>query len=278
MSLLSGIVALKAVLGLVFSFLVSGNPDPVPTLYFLNKPESIRTLGVVADQVIPANQKARFFLHHVNRTKNPQMFVFELNQPMKNVRIGIRADRYPGIAGAAAAEQFLKSTPKSRGTIKLKIMLKPSHTVSAIYEGVTEVNTRMLCKLGDGPLIPGAVVATTTNLLEEKWGVLKNEPVTISMAGDNSPGPIKGDYGTTHYAGITATKDGTVDVSMMPKGGHLIFVWKNNGQVRRTPLTWQYKTVHLFRMKVKAGQKVFLEMIPTGGFPYPVEIRFAYRS
>jgi len=269
---------------MLFSALLIGMlwaPRPIFTerLYYLNYPESVRSIGTVARFVTPTSaQKTRVFFHFVNKTHRQQPFVIHFKNNLKEFKFGYGVSESPATAGTTGAVNFLNSKPTDKeGGAKLEIMLKPGYTVSGMCDCVTLESTEVVSYLGD----------TTQNLsykVKESSNVTESLDVSYSPTyqklriGTKRDGMIDGDYGTTFRYRFThpLSKAVLLRIVMSPRGGRLSLPFVSKDGVKVSPMIPARGRWAVYEVSIPPGGLFAFETVLPGGYCYPLELRFVF--
>ena len=218
--------------------------------------------------------KARIFFHYRNATGHQQQFWLRTTAPVRNARWGWSIAHVPGHAGSAAAKVFFSRSPaRYPRVIYLTGSLQKGMAVSGILEGAPTTSARVLCRLGAGQPVASSRVRVTEAI---QWNMNLDLSARRRYAavriGERRQGHINGDYGATIRVRTRVPRPWRMDVAMSPRGGDIRFVYRHNGVVHMLPGCQAYRRYKLYSVHIHASDT--LEIIPVGGYCYPVEITY----
>jgi hypothetical protein len=260
----------------VLAAISAGKDNPEGMIYFLNIPETIRKPGIIHEQKILKDGRSRIFWHYKNSTNSAQQFNIRLSEKNAGTRFGQSVSSSPPTAGTRAMLNFLKSSPRPEKYLNETVVVPRGYTVSGVAEGIWNKGATIKANLGKGNKVPGIVQVANPHLFVEQVAVLSSTKTVKLSIGQNKPGHISGNYGSTirtSFKSNLAIKT-KIRVSFSPRGGPLNLIYIYNGKVICSPRVAAKKDYTLFYVWLSSGQQVNLDVYPLGGFNYPVEIRF----
>lgn len=267
---------------------------PSGTLYFLNEPESVCKPGTVARQPLLRKGRARIFFHFRNCTGKAQVFTLAVNKTVnktangteskagealeimeaRQVRAAFAVDGEPEQAGIRAAHAFMTQNP-AKGGISLRVRVEPLQTVSGIAEGTCDEEGVILAQMGEGDVVRGMKVVANAWIFESFERKMGSSASWKLRLGEDREGRIAGDYGSTLRVGVenVSGKTSRLRIVVSPRGGDLALAYRDQHRVLRTPMLAARSRRELLSRVLRPGEKFSLDLIPAGGFNYPVEFR-----
>jgi len=242
-------------------------------LYYLNKPESIRSAGLLAKFETKSAKNTRIFFHFINKTGKTQDFVLHINNSVSNFRMGYGTSFSPGAAGVAASLTFMQCEPKQKdGGVDFKIRIKPMMVISGICEGFVPEKTQVMSYFGSPPENKLYEVESSVNV-NENIDIALSPDTPVIRIGTKRKDYIVGDYGTTFKLNITSTfeKAKKFKLVMSPRGGHLSLCFKYKDKVITTPVVAAKKQHTVCVFEILPNETYVFETILVGGYAYPVD-------
>jgi hypothetical protein len=239
----------------------------VNALHCFNIPESVRSPGIVGEDILIAGQPNRLFFHFVNKTGSPQIFQIVLDAPLYDSFQGVGVATQPGDAGSRAAAAFLSHNVSAEPFDVLRRSVPPGMTISGIIEGCPKENSHVICAMGTGSALPWKVSEGTLD-------ISRNAFLGQSLIFGDDSSPIKGAYGTVHHSVFANSerRPRRVAVYFSPRGGPARLVYRYKNAVHTTALIAAKCAVLLFKDTVPALGTLDIDSVPLGGYSYPGKI------
>jgi hypothetical protein len=244
-------------------------------LVFLNIPEKIVSPGILGKQTIKNTSNTRIFFHYLNATGRDQVFNLRFEGNFFNFKSAIASDFEPGIAGAEASAAFFKAKEKIIKNPIVTLNVPNNHTVSGIAEAKFIPGEKWLCELGTTKTIIESKIITIDKFDRNVEISLNDKPIWYRL-GDNRKSSIPGNYGYHFNFNVVnkSSKKKMLVCYLNPRGGKITGVFNVNKQIISTEELLP-KTENKFYHKIlDSNENISLEYIPTGGYCYPIQIKF----
>jgi hypothetical protein len=244
-------------------------------LVFLNIPEKVVNSGILGKQTIKNTSNTRIFFHYLNATGRDQVFNLRFEGNFFNFRSAISSDSEPGIAGAEANIAFFKAKEKVIKNPILTIKLPNNHTVSGIAEAKFIPGEKWSCELGTSKNVIDSKIITTDKFDKTIEIALNNKPIWYRL-GDNRKSLIPGNYGYHFNFNVVnkSPKKKLLVCYLNPRGGKITGVFNVNKQIVSTAELMPKTETKFYHKILDSNQNVSVEYIPTGGYCYPIQIKF----
>ena len=245
-------------------------------LVFLNFPEKVTRSGELGKQTIKKTSNTRIFFHYLNATGRDQVFNLNFEGKFTDFKSGIAVDKEPGFAGAKANSAFFKAQRKSIDNPKLSITLPNKSTVSGIADATFDQGDSWLCEMGSGYAIEGIKIITTDNFHKRININLFNNKPNFYRLGDNRNDVIPGDYGFNYNFEVrnTTSKKKMLLCYFDPRGGKMTGVFNVEDKVFYIKEVLPKTTTKFYHKILEPKENISIEYIPTGGYSYPIELKF----
>lgn len=245
-------------------------------LVFLNFPEKVLKAGELGKQTIKKASNTRIFFHYLNATGREQVFKLNFEGKFNNFKSGIAYDREPGIAGAKANLAFFKAQRKSIENPNLEINLPNNTTVSGMVDATFDPGDKWNCSMGSGEPVKGIKIITTDNFYKNVKIDLKNNKPSFYRLGDNRNDIIPGDYGYSYQFELSnvTNKKKLLLCYIDPRGGKITGVFNVDGKSFLTDEINPRIQTKFFHKILDANEKINLNYVPTGGYSYPINLKF----
>lgn len=245
-------------------------------LVFLNCPEKVTKSGKLGKQIIKKSSNTRIFFHYLNATGQDQTFYFRAEGKINNYKIGYHVNFEPGIAGATAIANFYNKIYTDKQNILIKVTVPNRHTISGIAEGYFFAGNYWICRLGPGDYIKGIKIINTK--IDENLSNIKldDDKEFVFRLGDDKNQCILGNYGFDYKFQIKNTTSSikTLFCKINPRGGNIIGVFNINGKVYMTKDIKTKENHTFYAVVLKPDEYIYIKYIPTGGYNYPIELKF----
>ena len=255
---------------------LSANNVTTKRLVFLNFPEKVTQSGELGKQTIKNASNTRIFFHYLNATGREQVFNLKFEGKFNDFKSGIAIDKEPGFAGAKANSSFFKAKRKPIENPKLTITLPDRMTVSGIVDASFSQGNKWLCEMGTGEPVKGIKIITTDNFHKSFKIDLTNYKPSFYRLGDNRSDIIPGDYGFNYNFEIkNKTNSRKVLLCYLdPRGGKMTGVFNANNKTITTEEINPRDVTKFYHKIVEANETVDLHYVPTGGYSYPINLKF----
>jgi hypothetical protein len=254
----------------------SGEIKIAKRLVFLNFPEKVETSGELGKQTIKNTSKTRIFFHYLNATGRDQVFKLKFDGKFNDFKSGFGYNKEPGFAGSQANSAFFKSIQKQISNPQITQSISHNTTISGIVEATFQSGTKWSCNMGPGEPVDGIKIISTDKFDKKiKIDLTNNKPIYYRL-GDNRTDLIPGDYGFNYNFSL---ENKTSNKKMLicyfnPRGGKMTGVFNVGDKVFFTKEVLPKITTKFYHKIVLPKEKISLEYIPTGGYSYPIELKF----
>jgi hypothetical protein len=241
------------------------------TLFFLNYPESVERPALMARESVKTGDRARFFFHYKNATSRNLNFTFNVTSPLQSASVGYSVNFQPGLAGSAAAAEFLKSVRMDR-QVAIFVTVPAGHTVSGIVDGVFKQSGEAVARMGVGSPAEGIRIITAS-VIEETVRLDVTDSASVRM-GTRREDRIPGDFGATFGIEVrnAALATRTIDVKISPRGGPIDLPFLVSGKVARSGYvpSKQSRTIH--SVTLTPGAVMEMKVMIPGGWNLPLDL------
>lgn len=257
------------------SFTFGGDPT-AKRLVFMNFPETVVEPGKLGSETIKKSSNTRIFFHYLNSTGRDQTFNIKFEGNFKNYKVGFSKNKEPGLAGSDAIFNFMRSNEKTIDNPHLKVNLPNKETISGIIETTMNPDDKWHIYMGEGDFVKGIKIIDTLFYHIDKNIVLNDSKTYTYRLGDNSKDLIPGHYGYDYTFNIkNETKEAKKLLCFLnPRGGDIVGVFDIEGKIIKTEIIDVRVDRKFYDQYLNPGDSVKIKYIPTGGYNYPIELKF----
>lgn len=263
-------------IGILTAMSLANSQNIAKNLVFLNMPEKVLKPGILGQQTIKNTSNTRIFFHYLNATGQDQVFKLKFEGNFFNFKSSVACDLEPGIAGAKSNIGFFKSKTKIISNPEIKITVPQGFTISGIVEAKLIPGEKWICQMGNGKPLEDLKIVTTNSFQKSINVPLNNNDPYHYRLGFNRSSVIPGDYGY-HYNFNVKNKTNSKKLLLCylnPRGGKITGVFNINDKIISTNEILPKVETKFFHKVLNSQEQVLLEYIPTGGYCYPIQMKF----